>query len=1120
MKKDRSNGQIIYSPSDLITYSMDGEFASWMNRAKLEDYKTFKPLMDEVDEMDEALQEKGHEHEEAYLKSLIEKGIDYVEIDPKASDDIRYGLTIKAMEEGRELIYQGFLQKDNFKGNVDFLFKKQGKSKFGDHYYEPYDTKLSGKTKPYMIIQMLCYIEMLEVIQEDVAREFHLVLGDLTVETYRCDGFRAYYDNIKRSFLELQSNFNINEIPDPALYSTHGNWSTYAKNILEERDHLSQVARITKNQIELLGKEGVTTMEALSKFKGSVTGIQQDVLERIVDQASLQISSKGKEKPDFRVLPPNADNPHKGLYHMPPASKLDVFFDLEGYPLFDGGLEYLWGATYVEGGELKFIDWWAHSHEEEKKAFENFIDWAYARWQQDPTMHIYHYANYEIAVCRKLMGKYGTREYEVDQLLRNDVFVDLYNVVRNGIRIGGPNYSIKTVELIYRGKRDNDVANAAASVVYYANWMDSGQGNTPDTSEILKEIYLYNKDDCDSTLELAKWLWDLQDKHGINFENPNQTDESDVIEAANETTRLRDEVLAKYPPENPISNIAWLQEFHRREDKPVHWKRFDREKSTTDELFEELDCLAGLTRTDKEPVGVAKSLVYEYCYNTNQETRMKAGSRCYIQGVGKQISIYAIDYDKGLVEIKSTTPLPSFMNLIPDEIVPNGVLRSRIASLTRDFLDGNLASKAFLDFIQRKTPDIKGVKPGESIIDSSKDLIAETIKAVTNMNETLLTIQGPPGTGKTHTSANTIIELVKMGYKVGITSNSHKAIINLMNKISDLSKDNPIHQVKAGGDSQEPYIVAGLIEYASSSTKVEVNNPLVQVVGGTSWAFASNKFQGQFDYLFIDEAGQVSIANLMAVSGSTRNIVLMGDQQQLPQPLQGTHVQDTGLSTLEYLLQDNATIPPELGILLPTTWRLHPEVCEPISKAVYDGRLLPQQGTKNRVLLPDSTNQIITKGYGIEYVPVHHTGNTQASVEEVKAIEAIVEEVLKCDKTDRDGKNLGKMTKDDILIVAPYNHQKNLLEEHFLDSIKVGTVDLFQGQEKPVAILSMCASNLDDAPRGIDFLLNMNRLNVAITRAQSLAIIVASPEIGKARARSIKQMEMINLYCSLINRKT
>jgi predicted RecB family nuclease len=198
MRKDFNTGQLIFSPSDLITYTMEGEFASFMERAKIEEPKTFKPLMDPVDEMDEALQDKGHEHEAKFFNSLIAKGIDYIEIDSDLSDEIRYSQTIKAMENGKELIYQGFLQKDNFKGNVDFLFKKKGKSKFGDYYYEPYDTKLSRKSSPYMIIQMMCYIEMLEIIQGDVAKEFYLVLGDLSIDTHKCNSYESYYKLLKK----------------------------------------------------------------------------------------------------------------------------------------------------------------------------------------------------------------------------------------------------------------------------------------------------------------------------------------------------------------------------------------------------------------------------------------------------------------------------------------------------------------------------------------------------------------------------------------------------------------------------------------------------------------------------------------------------------------------------------------------------------------------------------------------------------------------------------------------------------------------------------------------------------------------------------------------------------
>lgn len=287
------------------------------------------------------------------------------------------------------------------------------------------------------------------------------------------------------------------------------------------------------------------------------------------------------------------------------------------------------------------------------------------------------------------------------------------------------------------------------------------------------------------------------------------------------------------------------------------------------------------------------------------------------------------------------------------------------------------------------------------------------------------------------------------------------------------------------------------------------------VVGTTAWGFSREELANAFDYLFIDEAGQVSVANLIAMSHATHNIILMGDQMQLGQPSQGSHPEESGLSILEYLLHTTPTIPDSMGVFLGTTYRMHPAVNQFISDAIYESKLETAPENEHRLIrIPKGYQGVLNKEAGIIPVPVMHEGNTQASDEEVQKIVLLTRELL--GRTFKDNNSQKIISWEDILFVAPYNHQVNKLKIALGEQAKVGSVDKFQGQEAPIVFLSMCASNADESPRGLSFLFDKNRINVAISRAQCLAIIVYSPSLLDATPTNIEQIEMMNVFCQLV----
>ena len=927
-------------------------------------------------------------------------------------------------------------------------------------------------------------------------------------------------------------------MPDPAESKSWGNWSAFAKQLLIEKDHLLQVANISRSQIKKLNQADIRTMKQLADTNmKNIKGMNPIVFQRLKAQASIQIESAGQSTPKFKIIKPN-DGERSGLALLPPQSQLDVFFDIEGDPFDEGGLEYLWGNTYLnDQGERSFKDFWAHNRDQEKKAFEQFIHWVYERWQRDPSMHIYHYANYEITACRKLMGRYGVCEFEVDQLLRNEVFVDLYKLVKGCLILGEPKYSIKNVEHLYRGKRETAVAGGDASIAVYEKWRELNaigeQGDTWQTSNILKDIRDYNIDDCDSTLELADWLRHQQKKHGISYLGKTEVVEPEVKEEATERTQLRDRLLEKaleYSTSDPkkealILNLAWILEFHRREAKPVFWRLFERLGLSHVELLDDLNCLACCERTRRDafkPTPRARNLAYEFQFDPAQEFK-GASNSFYLLGLedenGKYLKANFLeefsDLPNGLIVLQMRQEFSDLITIVPDEHVNANPIPQSIYQVVEGYESGQLERCAIIDFLNRSKPVIKNYKEGP--IASSNDpnqRLHQVINAVRNLDNSYLTIQGPPGSGKSHTGKHIIAELVKTGAKIGVSSNSHKAINNLLLSTAKFCREEGINATFACTKETEPELIDAGVSILNNNNLANHVEPGC-VLGTTAWGFSRDDMSEQLDYLFVDEAGQVSIANLVAMSRSSKNLVLMGDQMQLGQPSQGTHPAESGLSILDYLLHDTPTISNDMGVFLGTTYRMHSAVNQFISTHIYDGKLESHPDNDKRTIkVPNDYKGILNKEAGIIFSAVCHEGNTQASDEEVAEIETMVNQLLGRTFTELSDKSR-PVTLDDMLFVAPYNHQVSKLKQVFGSQAKVGSVDKFQGQEAPIVFLSMCASDASESPRGLDFLFDKHRINVAISRAQSLAIIVGNPRMVSTPVNRVDQLKTINLFNAL-----
>ncbi|MGK5084121.1 TM0106 family RecB-like putative nuclease [Bdellovibrionota bacterium FG-1] len=1143
--KRLKDGIFRFSPSDLTTY-LESPFSAWMDRCAIEFPEQFKS--DPDDDSAELIKRKGNEHEARVLAYLKTKH-GHVEVIPSEGDfESRHNATLAAMSTGHGVIYQGALKCEPFIGYADFLVKVAGQSKLGTYHYEAWDSKLARKTKPYFVIQLLAYSEMLDEIQDVFPATITVVLGTNEHKVLKTSDFRNYYQSVKRRYLEFNRTFNPKQQPIPEKSEEIRSWTAEAKALITRTDHLSQVAGIRGAQIRKLEAAGITTLATLaSTLLEKIPDMEKGTLQKLKRQARLQVASKGLPVPKYEILE-HEEDARVGLRLLPRPSIKDVYFDMEGYPLFeDKGLEYLFGAIYEEaasdGKEVSqtFIDFWAHDRAQEKRAFEAWIDWVYARFKSDPKMHIYHYASYEVTAMRKLSTMHATREAEVDEFLKKDVFVDLYRIVTQGLVVGEDSYSIKKIEHLFGQKREGDVTNAGDSIVEYANYLAMPDGADYKMSPTLKNIRDYNEVDCVSTLKLCNWLRAVQKESKLDYLMKTPQVEEEIEREVSPATQLAQSLLSELNGKSELTAdetvqklLAELLEFHRREAKQYWWKYFDWINSTHDELVDQSECIGNVRRTEKALLPDKQSLIAEYRFDPGQDIKFVPGSDCQVYMDHDNVlgaEIRDLDTGTGLFTVRVSKKklekvggFPAIASILPGGPISTKVMTESLFAIVSRFKETKLRHslpKAIAELLYRTLPQVDGHKTGAPLI-AEGDLPLEcTIDLIKRMNETTICIQGPPGAGKTYTGSHVIHALLKAGQRVGVTSNSHKAIENLMAAVLDVAKKTgfEITGFKSGG---EPGILekTGLKKFETkdiAGLAPAANGHIL--IGGTAWTFsreeACSEGKEVLDYLFVDEAGQVSLANLVAMSRSTKNIVLMGDQRQLEQPIQGSHPGESGESCLNYLIQDHATIPAELGIFLGTTFRMRPDVCKFVSDNFYESRLVADGSTLETELILHPTCKEVGKSEGILFIPVEHEDCSQSSREEAATINAMIGELLKSQIKDANGTR--PLTLKDILVVAPYNLQVNLLKQTLPKGIEIGSVDKFQGREAPVVILSMCSSTLDATPRGVDFLFSPNRLNVALSRAKCLAIVVGNPALAATDGTSIEKMKMVNLFCGVVN---
>jgi uncharacterized protein len=1100
-------GRIIFSATDLVNY-LGCRHATFLDLLNIGQPQAFSES-----ETAELLKRRGIEHERRYLAHLQSQGKQIQVIDPYATIDQRVTQTLSALQKGVEVIYQGALLNSPWMGYADFLVRVDDKTRLGNFGYEVLDTKLGRSPQAKYAIQLCVYSKLLELVQGRLPKAIHIVLGDTSQVSFPMTQLMYYAERAERRIENFVASPPHNSIAEPCNHCAYCRWNEHCNEEWQRIDHLCLVANITRNQITKLRDAGIDTVRELAELGASATipHLQNETLARLSQQARLQITKRDAGKDCYELLTVNLG---KGFERMPPPNPGDLFFDMEGDPLVEGGLEYLFGFAFKDGSERKFRPFWAHSRVEEKHAFEAAVDFIVDRLTKYPNAYVYHYASYEESALKQLSVLHGTREDRIDHLLRRRKLVDLYKVVRENLRISEPRYSIKNLETFYMGTRTDEVSSGADSIVVYENWRDLGD------PALLQQIEKYNATDCLSTSMLRDWLLSIRPKGIPWFDGPvaEEGDERDKVRTAAEarheqmTERLLIGVSEAEKPYREL--ISQLLEFHRREAKPQWWATFNRQEQSEEELIDDIDCIGGL-RPDPgaAPIPDKRSLVHRFRFSP-QDYKLGIGDRPLIAETlapaGEIVDIEDEQFSLSLRIGNKAPPFPASFSLIPGGPIDTAVLRDAIYRYADAVISGSSRYSAITSFLKREPPAVAGITAGGPIIDGSTTL-EKAVTAICNLTNSYILVQGPPGAGKTFTASRAIVDLLTQGKRVGVSSNSHKAINTLLNEVEKLAAQRNIKFRGVKKCSDDDHCLNGrFIEDVTDNETVISGG--YDLVAGTAWLFARAEMDQALDYVFIDEVGQVSLANVVATATSARNIALIGDQMQLAQPTQGIHPGESGCSALEYALKNVATVPPSLGIFLDNTRRMHPDVCRFISDAFYDSRLQADSANSRQrlVLAPDAYKACAPTG--LRFIDVNHANCSQSSEAEAICLNEIYRNLLKQHWIDREGRE-SQIGLADILVVSPYNMQVDLLRGTLPPGARVGTVDKFQGQEAAVVLISMATSSAEDMPRNIEFLFSRNRLNVAVSRARCLAILFANPRLLETPCSTIKQMQLVNALC-------
>ncbi len=1105
-----------------------------------------------VEEPEDATLERagrlGGEHELRVLAGYRRRfGAGVVEI-PETSSANAAGLaeavarTQEALASEAEVIYQAAFATEEFVGFADFLVRDDA----GRWIVQ--DSKLARRARVTALMQLSAYVDQLDRLQVSRSDRVELLLGDGTVSEHIADELLPVFALRRARLRALIADRHLDlALGWPAIawgdprgdlgVVACGRCATCDAEVVASRD-LLLVAGMRPVQRDRLRTAGITTIDELVDATAAPERMNPDTFAMLQTQARLQLSAPagtGQAAPtdpdEPPAVPPYRVVAPKALGALPRPDAGDMFFDFEGDPLYTEGDATVWGIDYLFGWvdiREQYSALWAHSFEEERVALERFLDIVNLQRTQHPDMHIYHYAPYEPTHLLTMAARHGTREADVDRLLRDGVFVDLYPIVRRALRVGSRSYSIKKLEPLYMGDevRTSDVQKGDDSIVRYVEARAlHDDGADAAAQEILDDLADYNRYDCVSTRRLRDWLVDHARDAGLR-PSPNPEPGENVYEPSPRALALS--ALSLEHPEDSDDAMALRLgaagiDYYSREAKTFWATHFLRLREPVS-LWEETRDVVTLDHTRcrlvedwHSPEGARTDRrVLELRGEMAPGTRLSEGSNPFALydlpapypfepsvrwiHADHRVTVIEVLDDGALVEESAVdgftwTELPIALTPPP----PPRALNQQVA--IDAWADAVIAASPELpadpatDILRRRPPRTRsGV-----LAASHGDDVDAIVRTLVDLDRSYLAVQGPPGTGKTYVGSHVIARLVhERGFKVGVVAQSHAVIENMLDRIvaagvpRELVAKAP-KGAAAGDLSFTPITKNGVAEFTAEHAASGY------VIGGTAWDFAHEGRipRGSLDLLVIDEAGQFSLASTIAVSLAASRLLLLGDPQQLPQVSQGTHPEPVDTSALGWVMDGADVIPAEYGYFLARTWRMHPQVAAPVSRLSYSGELAAHPSTAVRELAGVEP--------GLIPVSVRHRGNATQSLEEAAVVVGIVRDlvgrawtgILIGDDGETTRLEPRPLEERDIIVVTPYNAQQVAVEEALADAgfrdVPVGTVDRFQGQEAAVAIVSLAASSGRDAPRGLEFLLLRNRLNVAISRAMHTAYLISSP---------------------------
>ncbi len=1082
--------------------------------------------------------------------------------------------TIQLMNSGTPVIYQGALRRKHgsslFTGRPDFLVRadydlefvagqliaRQNPEHIGKPGYIAWDAKLASTAKPHYLLQVALYVDALDALGLKADALHGLILGSRTIALFEegeiVPAMRQARSELEAAFeLAASANRGAFELKHLSLHCDSPSsckvceYPGLCEHDRVATDHLVQIAGINKSQIEKLRKAGIATMSALADAADSQRpeGFVPGSFDKLRKQAKLQTNFGNTGNHSFVLT----EDPELGV--LPPASSGDIFFDMEGFPYYQekGGLEYLFGAITRESG---FHAWWAHDRMQEAEAFAGFIKFSVDRLTKDPQAHIYHYAPYEVSALTRLAARHGIMEAEVAWLVTENKMIDLYKVVKGSIMVSQPSYSIKKLEAFYEFKRKSSVVDAGSSIDEYEHYRQLATSNPAQAELVLQTISDYNEDDCVSTLALYEWLSSMPGSHSKYAEHLEALDRKkseragdpeDEDSATNKAEReLAELQRATDHMAKAIADWRWGESaeadyratvwqalmhsvlYYKREEV-IHWReRRIRRDSTDDTLHRDRKSLvvAGCHQISESLAGLnidpqtKITLSYSYQIQPGQTCFLKAGEAIFVRfnyGANQQetdlgritsVSNETVSFDRVTSLANSAfEPNAIFENFFIPARGKQDAVRDHALKLAAEWVSPMFEAPtgfAALDLLMRRAPRLLDSSNLAPI--NSEDYLGAVSASTARLNSSLLAVQGPPGSGKTYIGSHTIAKLVASGKRVGVVANSHSAVENLLaGCISAGVHPESIAKQKKSGDSsprdwQTPSTYAVMANWRAKQSGG-------YVIGGTAWTFCSPKvLEQKLDFLFVDEAAQFSLVDAIAVAQSATNLVLLGDPQQLTQVVQAVHPGGVDNSALGHYMGDQAILGSEYGYFIEVTRRMHPKVNAPVSWLSYQGRLHSHQDA--------ATRSIDGLTPGLTPIKVQHQGNSSHSPEEVQVVVGLVEKQSKA------------VALNEILVVAPYNAQvdsiRDALDAQGFEQVQVGTVDKFQGREAMVVIISLAASSAEDAPRGLEFLLDRNRLNVALSRAKTNTFLVYSPALTRTRFSSIEDVKCVSRLVGLL----